>query len=271
MSDYYNASGVPAFKASLASSTIRAEFIAVKTGISDKLPTLSGMGDRIVKVNAGGTALESVASLGIAQGGTGAATAAAARTALGVAIGTNVQAHSARLAEIAALTPTDSNVMVGNGTAWVAETGATLRTSLGLGTGNSPTFAGLTLTTPLAVAQGGTGASTASAARTALGLGTLATLSTISNSQWSGTDLAVANGGTGSSTASGARGNLGAAAASHNHSASDITTGTLAVARGGTGQTTMDNLSEQVVLQWTIQSDPGGTPSGSPGDVFAYY
>jgi hypothetical protein len=68
-----------------------------------------------------------------------------ARTNLGVAIGTDVQAYNAGLADIAGLTPTDSNFIVGNGTNWVAESGNTARTSLGLGTGDSPTFAGLTV------------------------------------------------------------------------------------------------------------------------------
>jgi len=50
------------------------------------------------------------------------------------------QPLDADLTAIAALAVTDGNIIVGNGTTWVAETGATARTSLGLGTGDSPQF-----------------------------------------------------------------------------------------------------------------------------------
>ena len=83
----------------------------------------------------------------------------------------NKQPLDADLTAIAALANTDGNFIVGNGTTWVVESGATARTSLGLGS--------------------------------------LATASTISNTDWSGADLEIANGGTGASTASTARTNLG--------------------------------------------------------------
>ena len=68
--------------------------------------------------------------------------------------------------------------------------------------------------TPIALNKGGTGATTDSGARTALGLGTMATQSgsavTITGGSITGiTDLAIADGGTGSSTAAGALVNLG--------------------------------------------------------------
>jgi hypothetical protein len=63
----------------------------------------------------------------------------------GLGIGSNIQAWDANLDQIAALAVTNGNFIVGNGSAWVAESGATARTSLGLGTGDSPTFTGATL------------------------------------------------------------------------------------------------------------------------------
>lgn len=59
-------------------------------------------------------------------------------------IGTDVQAYDAGLNAIAGLAVTDGNIIVGNGSTWIAESGATARTSLGLGTGNSPTFTNVT-------------------------------------------------------------------------------------------------------------------------------
>ena len=95
--------------------------------------------------NMGGTAdltSQVTGVLPIANGGTGGANAGAARTALGLAIGTDVQAYDADLDAISALAKTDGGIIVGNGSAFVLESGGTARTSLGLGTGDTPTFNG---------------------------------------------------------------------------------------------------------------------------------
>jgi len=57
-----------------------------------------------------------------------------------------LQYQSAALDDLAALTPTDSNIIVGDGTNWIVETGDTARVSLGVGTTDSPTWTSATLT-----------------------------------------------------------------------------------------------------------------------------
>ena len=52
-------------------------------------------------------------------------------------IGSNVQAYNAKLAAIAGLAVTDGNVIVANGSTFVAENGATARSSLGLAIGTN--------------------------------------------------------------------------------------------------------------------------------------
>jgi hypothetical protein len=79
----------------------------------------------------GGT-ITGITDLTVADGGTGASSAADARTNLGLAIGTNVQAWDANLDQIAALVPTADNFIVGNGSAWALETPANALASLGL-------------------------------------------------------------------------------------------------------------------------------------------
>ena len=75
--------------------------------------------------------------LALTHGGTGASTAAGARTNLGLVIGTNVQAQSAVLDDLNTLgaASADGEFIVATGAgAFAYESGATARTSLGLGT-----------------------------------------------------------------------------------------------------------------------------------------
>ena len=69
---------------------------------------------------------------------------------------------------------------------------------------NANNFSGI-----LPVNKGGTGANNAPAARTNLGLGSLATRNAINGNDWSGANLSVENGGTGASNPAAARANLG--------------------------------------------------------------
>ena len=106
--DWYVASGNPQQRAALNSADMRNEFAAIQNDIADKLPTLAGNAGRIVRVNSTESALEAASTgVAVAEGGTGATTAADARTNLGLVIGTNVQAFDADVAGFAALTPDD--------------------------------------------------------------------------------------------------------------------------------------------------------------------
>lgn len=99
--------------------------------------------------------------------------ASTARTNLGVAIGTNVQAFSANLDEYAAVNPTAAGLALLDDADASAQ-----RTTLGLGTIATQAASNVAITggsvtgiTDLAVADGGTGASSAAVARANLGVG----------------------------------------------------------------------------------------------------
>lgn len=115
---------------------------------------------------------------------------------------------------------TNGQLFVGNGSGF---TKATLTAGTNIGITNGSGSISIGLIGDVAVADGGTGASTASGARTNLGLGSLATLSSVNNDNWSGTDLAVANGGTGASDAATARANLGIGSSTLSSTATNVT------------------------------------------------
>lgn len=133
-------SGAPDFSGATNKSTIRSNLgLAIGSDVQAYdagLASIAGLttaADRMIYTTASDT--YAVATLtSFARTILDDADAATVRSTLGLVIGTNVQAYNANLAAIAALAVTDGNFVVGNGSTWVAESGATARASLGLGT-----------------------------------------------------------------------------------------------------------------------------------------
>jgi hypothetical protein len=192
--------------------------IAVPTG---KAMLLFNNGTNVVDAVTHMSSLTLTTALAIAQGGTGAttadtaldnlggttvgkgvfkaATAAAAQQAMDTEVGVDVQAYDADLTALGGLAKTDGNIIVGNGTTWVAESGATARTSLGLGSIATQDSSAVTITggsitgiTDLAVADGGTGQGSYTDGQLLIGntTGNTLTKATIT----AGTGISVTNG-----------------------------------------------------------------------------
>lgn len=127
MPDWYVVTNIPSDNSDLVSSVVREEFVLIETQMA-KLPDYTGNADKIAVINSGGTGMTVITSITVGQGGTGLATITDGAVMLG--------------SGTAAITPLvitgDGEMIVGDGAGDpVIESGATLRTSLGLAIGTA--------------------------------------------------------------------------------------------------------------------------------------
>jgi hypothetical protein len=198
--------------------------------------------------NIGGT-------LGVAKGGTGAATASGARSNLSAAA-------SGANSDITSITGLTTMLAVNQGgTGGSTATQARTNLSAAQSGANSDITSITGLTTMLAVNQGGTGGSTATQARSNLSAAQSGANSDITSITGLTTMLAVNQGGTGGSTATQARTNLSAAQSGANSDITSITglTTMLPVNQGGTGGSTATQA----------RSNLSAAASGSNSDITA--
>ena len=115
---WYVPSGAPSTNASLDSATVRAEFVLVETAL-DQLPAFSGNGGKLVLINAGATAMETLAlttagAILIGDGATTPTTLAAFTSATG----TLKHEYGGIEADISAIA--DGGILVGTGAGTMA-------------------------------------------------------------------------------------------------------------------------------------------------------
>jgi hypothetical protein len=147
-------------------------------------------------------------ALPIANGGTGSTTAADARVALDLEIGVDVQAYDTELAALAGLTSAANKLpyFTGSGSASVADFTSAARALLDDTDASAMRDTlGLTIGTNV---QAYSAALAAVSASTYVGDDSITTLGTITTGTWNGTTIAIANGGTAATTAADARTNL---------------------------------------------------------------
>jgi hypothetical protein len=254
-------SGTPrAPTAALGTNTTQIASTAFVQAATGALGTMSQQNSNAVSIT-GGTISGLSAPIPLASGGTGSSTAPGSRSNLGLG---SIATQNANAIAITGGDISNIGVLSLNDTT----TGVIVSTS---GT--------LSASATLPIALGGTGASTATGARTNLGLGTGATTNvgtiasqnsdavTITGGTITGVvPIAVTSGGTGANTAAAARASLSAAVSGNNADITSLTglTTPLSVVFGGTGVTSMPT-NALVVGNGT--SPVGSVAPGAVGNV----